>query len=147
VQPLSGPAGGRAARRRRDRHGRGLRGALAPSTVPIGRTRAERFDDHVVDAFEQVAADWGSELAGVQVVVEDVPPETPDAVSDAVPMGRVDPATRRQAARIVVYRRPIEARTREAGTRAEVVHEVVVSLVADLLGIEPGQVDPEAGAD
>lgn len=101
----------------------------------------------MVDAFEQVASDWGDELAGVHVVVEDVPPETEETAGDAVPMGRVDPATRRQAARIVVYRRPIEARTRDSGMRAEAVHEVVVSLVAELLGIEPGQVDPEAGTD
>ena len=101
----------------------------------------------MIDAFEQVASDWGSELAGVQVVVEDVPPEPQADASESLAFGRTEPATRRQAARIVVYRRPIEARTRESRMRAEVVHEVVVGLVADLLGIEPEQVDPESGAD
>jgi len=149
VRRLAGPSGERGSRRRRDRHGRGLRGALAPATVPIGQTRAERFDDYVVEAFEQVASRLGSELTGVQVVVEDVPPEpTEAAIEDtAVPLGRTEPATRRRAARIVVYRRPIEARTREARMRAEVVHEVVVGLVADLLGIEPEQIDPGAGGN
>ena len=46
-------------RRRRDRHGRGLRGPLMPSVVSVGdltarvpaaQTRGERFDDLVLDA-------------------------------------------------------------------------------------------------
>ena len=32
-------------KRRRDRHGRGLRGPLLPPTLPGWRTRAERFDE------------------------------------------------------------------------------------------------------
>ena len=34
---------------RRDRHGRGLRGRLVPATVPLARTKAEIFDDLVLD--------------------------------------------------------------------------------------------------
>ena len=40
--------------RRRDRRGRGLRGALMPSSVPASRTRAERFDDLVLDAVDDL---------------------------------------------------------------------------------------------
>ena len=41
-------AGDRA--RRRDRHGRGLRGRLVPPGVPLYRSRAEQFDDLVLEA-------------------------------------------------------------------------------------------------
>jgi predicted Zn-dependent protease with MMP-like domain len=140
---------------RRDRHGRGLRGPLAPREVPVGRTRAERFDELVLDAFERVAERWGAELAGVEVLVEDVPPvaadpgggpgsdPAPDATADPVRLGRTEPATRRRAARLIVYRRPIEARARESRDRGDLVHDVVVGLVADLLGLEPEQIDPD----
>ena len=141
-------------RARRDRHGRGLRGPLAPSSLPIGQSRTERFDDLVAEAFAEVATPWGIELAGVQVLVEDIPqaPDedqvgaattlpTPGAPS--VPLGRTEPATRRRPARIVVYRRPVEARARAAQDREDLVRHVVVGLVAELLGLDPDDVDPD----
>jgi predicted Zn-dependent protease with MMP-like domain len=139
-------------RARRDRHGRGLRGPLAPSTVPLGASRTERFDDLVADAFAEVATPWGAELAGVQVLVEDIPPapeEGPAAgaatlpATAGIPLGRTEPATRRRSARIVVYRRPVEARARAAQDREDLVREVVVGLVAELLGLDPDDVDPD----
>jgi predicted Zn-dependent protease with MMP-like domain len=122
-------------------------------TVPIGLSRTERFDDLVADAFAEVATPWGAELAGVQVLVEDIPPDPadPDAAgaqlpgpgSAAIPLGRIERATRRTAARIVVYRRPVEARARAAQDREDLVRDVVVGLVAELLGLDPDDVDPD----
>ncbi len=129
--------------RRRDRHGRGIRGPLAPATVPYPPTRAERFDDLVLEAVERLEADFGAELAGVELAVEDVPP--PGAAP--VPLGRVDPAAGGRPARLVVYRRPVELRTPDRRDRPGLVRDVVVELVADLLGLSPEQVDPEYGED
>ena len=47
---------------------------LAPRDVPISRTRAERFDDLVLDAVEDLEQHWAAELADVEFAVEDVPP-------------------------------------------------------------------------
>src|SRR3712207_57962 len=58
---------------RRDRHGRGLRGRLVPAEVPLSRSRAEQFDDLVLDAVEDLERRWEKELAGVEFAVEDVP--------------------------------------------------------------------------
>ena len=58
---------------RRDRHGRGLRGRLVPADVPLARSRAEQFDDLVLDAVEDLERRWERELAGVEFAVEDVP--------------------------------------------------------------------------
>src|SRR5687768_15103843 len=69
-------------RRRRDRHGRGLRGVLVPPVVrvngrevrvPLSQTRGERFDDLVLDAVEHLEERWGKQLEGVEFAVEDVP--------------------------------------------------------------------------
>src|SRR5690349_15109984 len=61
------------SRSRRDRHGRGLRGRLVPDGVPLARSRAEQFDDLVLDAVEDLERRWERELAGVEFAVEDVP--------------------------------------------------------------------------
>jgi predicted Zn-dependent protease with MMP-like domain len=154
--------------RRRDRHGRGLRGPLVPSTVEVGgrtlrvpaaQTRGQRFDDLVLDAVEDLEQRWARELEGVEFAVEDVP-SVPlegelydeDVVADetaggAVPLGRLLPAGvdsrgRRTAPRIVVYRRPLEARASDRGDLADLVHDVVVDQVARLLQIDPDEVDP-----
>ena len=123
--------------RRRERRGRGLRGPLAPPHVPVVRSRAEIFDDAVLDALERLERRWASELAGVQVLVEEVPPDRPDPTPRDVPLGRVEPAQRRRPARLVVYRRPVEARARDPRDLDELAQIVLTDLVADLLGADP----------
>jgi predicted Zn-dependent protease with MMP-like domain len=62
-----------------------------------------------------------------------------------VPLGRLLPADPSQVAsppRVVVYRRPLEARASDRGDLGELVHEVVVDQVAQLLGLDPDVVDP-----
>jgi predicted Zn-dependent protease with MMP-like domain len=160
------------AGRRRDRHGRGLRGRLVPPTVslggrdvriPLSQTRGERFDDLVLDAVEQLEERWSKQLEGVEFAVEDVPAVPApgadtaydaDVVADetaggAVPLGRLLPAAvdaRGEASppRVVVYRRPLEARAVDRSDLADLVHDVVVDQVARLLGIDPDEVDPPA---
>lgn len=51
-----------------------MRGPLAPPRVPLARTRAERFEDHVRDAVELLERRWADELARVEFAVEEVPP-------------------------------------------------------------------------
>ena len=133
-------------RRRRDRHGRGLRGPLLPAELPGARTRAERFDDLVLDAVERLDRSWSEQLQSVEFAVEDVPPgENPQTTgpADRVPLGRLFRPTREHPARIVVYRRPVESRSSgEDRELAVLVHDVVVEQVAELLGLDPGTVDP-----
>lgn len=132
----------RVRRRRRDRRGRGLRGPLLPGDVPAARTRAERFDDVVLDAVERLERRWQAELAAVEFAVEDVPPADPSPWEHGeVPLGRFFPAERGLPPRVVVYRRPVETRSEE-GELPGLVHEVVVEQVAHALGLEPEKVDP-----
>ncbi|MGI9001352.1 MAG: metallopeptidase family protein [Pseudonocardia sp.] len=148
----------RRSPRRRDRRGRGLRGLLYPPTTPAARTRAERFDMLVLEALEPIGLRWGSELTELDLAVDDVPEvdeTSPDEVvwahgvladvgvplAQLVPAG-VDPEGLPSRARIVLYRRPLEARARgSADELAELLHEVLVEQVAEYLNIEPGAVD------
>ncbi|MEU8192309.1 metallopeptidase family protein [Microbispora amethystogenes] len=134
--------------RRRDRHGRGMRGPLAPSHVPIAKSRGERFDDLVLDAVDRLKPRWGAQLATVEFAVEEVPPadELVDGParmsSDPIPLGRAESAAGDDPATVVLYRRPLEARARDRDTLGTLVLDVVVEQVASLLGLTPETIDP-----
>jgi predicted Zn-dependent protease with MMP-like domain len=140
------PGVARERRARRDRRGRGLRGPLAPPHLPISRTPAERFDDMVLDAVEHLEEHWAEEMAALEFAVEDVPP--PEAIAeDVVPLSRVVPAVGDHPARVVVYRRPLEARALDPADLADLVLDVVVNEVGRALGIDPDVLDPPDDED
>lgn len=144
---------GRRAGRRRDRHGRGMRGPLAvrgplaPAGVPVARSRAQRFDEFVLDAVEELERRFAQELDGVEFAVEDVPDPRRDHGLDDVPLGAVLTAERGEPARIVLYRRPIELRAIGTSELSALVHDVVVEQVAELLGLGPNEIDPDYGEE
>ena len=121
--------------------------------VPAAQTRGQRFDELVLDAVEHLEERWGRELEHVEFAVEDVPPvgalEVYDAdvvldetAGGAVPLGRLQTGGQGQAPRVVVYRRPLEARASDRLDLADLVHDVVVDQVARLLHLDPDEVDP-----
>ena len=145
---VTGPA--RPPRNRRDgrdRHGRGLRGPLLPAGLPAARSRAEQFDDLVLDAVSRLVRRFRTELADVAVVVDEVPPAGAPGGADGVELGRGEPAADGAPARIVVHRRPVESRASGLRAREDLVHDVVVDAVAELLGLPPEEVDPERADD
>ena len=85
-------------------------------------------------------------------VVPDGPTEAmvygTDVIEDGnVPLARLlaagtGPDGRPTPPRIVVYRRPLEARSMDRADLADLVHDVVVEQVANLLGLDPDEVDP-----
>lgn len=152
--------------RRRDRHGRGLRGVLVPPDVPLHRTRAERFDDLVLQAVARLEPQWEAHLSGIEFAVEEIPPAD-FPVSGPVPLSRLELGTPPggpgspgswpavpgapepaddedgpQPPRIVVYRRPLMARADGEDELGELVFDVVVEEFARILGIDPADVDP-----
>ncbi len=137
--------------RRRDRHGRGLRGPLTPAGSPLHRSRAERFDDLVLQAVAQLEPSWEAELSGIEFAVEEVPAaDSPADDPEPVPLARIDPgsavstdpARPARPARIVLYRRPLLARAEGEEELSELVLDVVIEEFARLLGIDPQSVDP-----
>jgi predicted Zn-dependent protease with MMP-like domain len=125
---------------------------------PLYRSRAERFDDLVLQAVAQLEPRWESELARVEFAVEEVPPAEAPAHSllpdaDPVPLARLDPARPAppeagdpahlaRPARIVLYRRPLMARAEGEDELSELVLDVVIEEFARLLGLDPQVIDP-----
>jgi predicted Zn-dependent protease with MMP-like domain len=101
----------------------------------------------VLDAVEHLEHRWGDQLTTVQFAVEDVPPLAllGRNTAEPVPLGAWFAATGNRPAQVVVYRRPVEARSTGLEELAELVHDVVVEKVAELLGIDPEAVDPGYG--
>jgi predicted Zn-dependent protease with MMP-like domain len=122
-----------------------MRGSLLPPDVPAYATRGERFDDLVLDAVEHLDHRWSDQLSDVEFAVEDVPPVA--VTDDLVPLAQFQPATGKGRSgtpqRIVVYRRPLEARAVDTEDLAELVLDAIIHEVADMLGFDPAVIDPE----
>ncbi|MFI8189943.1 metallopeptidase family protein [Streptomyces sp. NPDC085946] len=146
--PVTPRAAGRGPRRR-DRHGRGMRGPIAPPQVPLAASRAEAFADLVQDSVDRLERRW-PQLADIDFLVLEVPRLDGSGrgwSDEAVPLGGTVAARDGRRARVVVYRRPVEIRTKGRDERAALVHEIVVEQVAELLGLTPETVDPRYGED
>lgn len=129
----------------RDRHGRGLRGPLAPAGSPLSRSRAQRFDELVLEAVERLDRRWRAQLTQVEFAVEDVP-ALDDWSRDWVPLARTFAALGALPARVVVYRRPVETRAPTPRQLRLLVADMVAEQVAELFGVEPEEVDPRYGS-
>nr|WP_307826730.1 metallopeptidase family protein [Streptomyces pactum] len=132
-----------------------MRGPIAPPQVPLSVSRAESFLDLVHDSAERLERRW-PQLSAVEFTVLEVPVFGHDGLEpdggalwdgESVPLGRFVAGHGDSRDRIVVYRRPVEIRSKSRDERAALIHEVVVEQVAELLGLAPESVDPRYGQD
>lgn len=91
---------------------------------------------------ERLSRRWSKELADVQFGTEDVPELPLDWHDEPVPFGALVRPTSTEPARIVLFRRPIELRAKTKFEVAALANEVLVEHIADLLGRDPGEIDP-----
>ncbi len=140
-----------------------MRGPVLPDTVPAWRTRGEKFDLLVLEAFAPLDRRWHDRLTKLDVAVDEVPtiralhPDTvtwPDEVvaDGAVPLSRLVPAGldrhgEATRARIVLFRRPLELRAGHPDDLLDLLHEVLVHQVATYLGVAPEVIDPDSDAE
>lgn len=141
------------------RRGRGLRGQLLPQTLPGWRTRGEKFDELVLEAFSPIDARWHDRLTKLDIAVDDVPkirPIDPESVTwpeevvadGPVPLSRLIPAGKDKngqatRARIVIFRRPLELRAKDPDDMADLLHDILVQQVATYLRVDPDVIDPD----
>lgn len=135
-----------------------MRGPLLPPTVPGWRSRSERFDMAVLEAYEPIERHWQDRLTGLDIAVDEIPriapkdPENiqwpPEVVADGpialarlIPAG-VDVRGNATRARIVLFRKPIERRAKDSLDLTDLLHEILVAEVATYLGVEPSVIDP-----
>ncbi len=128
MRPADGRLPAAARIRRRDRHGRGLRGPLVPSGLPLSQF-----------AVEEVPS---AEPADGVLTADDADP-VPLARLDPGSSAMSDPAHPARPARIVLYRRPLLARADGEDELGELVLDVVIEEFARLLGVDPQSIDPD----
>jgi hypothetical protein len=133
---------------RRDRHGRGLRGAtvlpgpLSPRGTRYPASASRRFDDLVLSFVQPLQERMDDELGDVEFGVEETPLLPADWDPDEVPLATLVPATADVPARVVLFRRPIEHRAPTRSDLAGLVLAVIVEQVAELLDRDPAEIDP-----
>lgn len=138
--------------KRRDRHGRGIRGPLAPAgtagrspRLPGATTNAEAFHQAVSDAVARVQVTCPEALAGVEVGTEDVPGS--HAAGGGVPLAAATEATSVFPARVVIYRRPLEHRSATRRGLRILVHRTLVEQLSALTGRSVADIDPQVPED
>ena len=134
--------------------------AVLPLTGPIGpigpgvthrpprpRSRREIFDRIMLDVVTEIDERWSSRLGLLEYAVEDTPQLPDDWDSGRVPLSSLVRGSGKEPTRLVVFRRPLEHRAGDRGDLEAMVLTVVVEQVAELLGIEPSEVDPRYPSD
>lgn len=130
---------------------------MLPQDLPAWRSRGEKFDLLVLEAFAPLEERWHDRLTKLDIAVDEVPRITardpasvtwPDEVvaDGPVPLSRLIPAgvDRRGAAtraRLVLFRRPLELRAKDPEDLIDLLHEVLVAQVATYLGVDPDVIE------
>ncbi|WP_367650360.1 metallopeptidase family protein [Nocardioides sp. zg-DK7169] len=116
---------------------------MLPATPgrPALRTRRERFDAIALSVVAGVDRRWQDRLGLLEYAVEDAPAVPDDWADGGVPLSALVRGTGSTPSRLVLFRRPIEHRCEGRDDLEALVLTLVVEHLADLLGIEPGEVD------
>ncbi|MCC3272930.1 metallopeptidase family protein [Arthrobacter zhangbolii] len=146
--PGSADAPARSFReRRRNRHGRGLRGDLIPPHLAGARTRAERFDEWVLESAQRLERLWGEQIQSYQFLVEEIPPDLEELARSGgpIPLGAGTPAGPNRPPVITIYRHAVETAAHGLVPVSELLHDVIVEQLAGLMGMDPETIDPAYG--
>jgi len=114
---------------------------------PELRTGRERFDDLALGIVMEIDERWQDRLGLVEYAVEDTPLVPDDWTTETVPLSSLVRGSGTKPTRLVLFRRPIEHRCETRSDTEALVLTVVVEQVAELLGIDPEQVDPRYERD
>ncbi|MBK7821626.1 MAG: metallopeptidase family protein [Tessaracoccus sp.] len=127
--------------RRRDRHGRGIRGPLAGPNrftgrpVPLSRpNRVAFFNSCVTAAMADIADAAPDALNGIVVGVEEVPHLNVAWSGDRVPLSAALEPSRGRKAQIVLFQRPLEHRAMSRRDLSDLVHQTIVEQLSALTG-------------
>lgn len=130
---------------------------MLPPATPRSRSRRQRFDIAVLEAYAPIQQVFADQLEGLDVAVDTIPrmrlradmSVMPDEIiaDGPVPLGRVipaavDPSGNPTRARIVVFRMPVEQRAASVLERQDLLSTILTALVANYLNLDPSDVDP-----
>jgi len=124
---------------RDDRHGRATRADNDRRRRPFDGFRVRdgaRFERLAREALATLPEELLEHLADAEVRIADLPPPPPAGAADEVALAAFEPPAAGRPGRVVVYRRPLEARALDRADLAELLRSAVGHEVADALGIE-----------
>ncbi len=138
--------------KRRDRHGRGLRGPLASANLLTGQPVALRhrarpsefFVECLRSSVGRTAQHCPRALVGVDVGFEDVPSNLQSWHSNQIPLAAAIPATADSYAQVVLFRRPLEHRVSSRSELRTLVQRTLAEQLSALTGIGLDELDPNA---
>jgi predicted Zn-dependent protease with MMP-like domain len=113
---------------------------------PVLPTPRERFDELVLEVVADLERRWADRLGLVEYGVEDAPQIPDDWATGTVPLSSLVRGSGGQPTRLVLFRRPIEHRCETRADLDALVLTILVEQVAELLGIDPADVDPRYDA-
>ena len=113
---------------------------------PVLPTPRERFDELVLEVVADIERRWADRLGLVEYGVEDAPQIPDDWATGTVPLSSLVRGSGGRPTRLVLFRRPIEHRCETRADLDALVLTVLVEQVAELLGIDPADVDPRYDA-
>ncbi|MBR6459233.1 MAG: metallopeptidase family protein [Actinomycetaceae bacterium] len=132
------PLSVRSRARRRDYHGRGMRGPTLPRTLPAWKTRSETFDALLAGELAFYRRLYPEKLDSIDYGVLEVPESEPAPWETSAPLSRFIPASHHggDGGRVIFYRRPIIHSARGENL-AEFIHTIVVEQLAAILDCDP----------
>ena len=116
-----------------------MRTPMFGTRLPRYRTRSGAFDDMVAAQIRRLNGAWPQLVKPVQFAVEDVPPWEPEPSFAS----QCFPASHGIPARIVLYRMPIQSKSRSRMDLELAIRDEVVLRLAELYGRRPDEIDPD----
>ena len=120
-----------------------MRTPMFGTRLPRYRTRSGAFDDMVAAQIRRLNGAWPQLVKPVQFAVEDVPPSQPAPWEPESFASQCFPASHGIPARIVLYRMPIQSKSRSRMDLELAIRDEVVLRLAELYGRRPDEIDPD----
>jgi len=141
--------------RRRERHGRGVRGPLAaPNPItgaPIPLRQRPRPADFFADclraSISRTARVCPRALFGIDIGYEEVPGNLETWQSVRVPLAAAVPGRAGRNGQVVLFRRPLEHRASSRADLRRLVHRALLEQLSALTGIGLDELDPSGETD
>ena len=145
--------------RKRDRHGRGLRGPLAqrshltdrPAPLRLAPTRIDFFLNCLNDSLSRIERTCPEATQGIDICVEPVPSLAAMRQGmidhNSMPLAGAIEAAIDKPLRVVLYERPIERRALDREDLAHLIHHTLIEQLASATGRSPRDLDPRFDAD